>query len=83
MPTNEIATDETDFIRMPGLYRAWEVQHLLESGRSYQIEDAGPEGTGDTLFAVYRSGSNHEVHAVQPPVPRPSGAQASPLGAQS
>ncbi len=51
-------TDQTksspQFIRMPGLFRAWEIQHLLDAGGAYQVEDAGPERGDDTLFVVFR-----------------------------
>lgn len=43
-----------DFERIPGLFRAWEIQHLLDVGGAFQIEDAGPERCDDTLFVVFR-----------------------------
>lgn len=54
MTTEEQSTDSVAFVRVPGLYRAWEIQHLLDTGGAFQIEDAGPERGDDTLFIVFR-----------------------------
>ena len=47
--------DETTFafVRLPGLYRSWDLGLLLEEGRVYRIEDAGRTDDGQALFAVF------------------------------
>lgn len=42
-----------DLKRLPGLYRRWELNEVLESDRNYQIEDAGTHADGTPLLAVY------------------------------
>ena len=42
-----------EMIRIPGLYRSWELPELLESGRHYRIEGAGFHEDGNPLLAVY------------------------------
>ena len=42
-----------EMIRVPGLYRSWELPELLESGRHYRIEGAGFHEDGTPLLAVY------------------------------
>lgn len=44
----------TDPIRMPGLYRAWDLQFVLHPGADYEISFANTSGDGTPLFAVYK-----------------------------
>ena len=46
--------DSKDFIRLPGLFRRWEIDQVLESGSDFHIEDAGETSDGSPLFAVYQ-----------------------------
>lgn len=49
--------EETDMlcepVRLPGLYRAWEIGCLIRTGRRYSVEGAGATCDGAPLFAVY------------------------------
>jgi len=42
-------------MRLPGLYRRWELTEVFEPNRNYQIEDAGAHADGTPLLAVYVS----------------------------
>lgn len=50
--------DPDELLRLPGLYRRWELCQLLEPGCSYHLEDAGVTGDGTALLAVYRDASS-------------------------
>lgn len=52
-----------DLRRLPGLYRRWELPHVIEVGVDYRIEDAGEAGDGTPLFAVYRRGTSEAAAA--------------------
>jgi hypothetical protein len=39
--------------RLPGLFRRWELAQVIETGKDYRFEDAGPACDGTTLYAVY------------------------------
>jgi hypothetical protein len=45
---------EEPFVRVPGLYRDWEIPHLVEPGSVLRVEEAGEAEDGTPLFAVYR-----------------------------
>jgi hypothetical protein len=45
---------EEPFVRVPGLYRDWEIQQLVESDCVLRVEAAGEAEDGTPLFAVYR-----------------------------
>jgi len=42
-------------VRIPGLYRPWELPQLLRLNEAFQIEDAGAHADGTRLLAVYSS----------------------------
>lgn len=46
-----------DFVRLPGLYRRWELTEVCETDRHYRIEDAGAHADGTPLLAIYVSDS--------------------------
>jgi hypothetical protein len=46
-------SEAPDLYRLPGLFRRWELQQVVEAGNDYRIEDAGTAGDGTPLFAVY------------------------------
>lgn len=45
---------DEDFIRLPGLFRRWEFEQLVDPGVDFHVEDAGEASDGTPLFAVYR-----------------------------
>ena len=47
-------TEEAVSVRVPGLLRRWEIEHLLEPGCTLHVEEAGEAEDGTPLFAVYR-----------------------------
>jgi len=48
------ATHPEDFLRLPGLFRRWEVEQVLDAEHDFHIEEAGTASDGTQLFAVYR-----------------------------
>ena len=46
-------TDDEEPMRLPGLYRAWELWQVLEPGAEYRIEAAGETEDGAALIAVF------------------------------
>ena len=45
---------DEDFIRLPGLFRRWELNDVIELGADFHLEDAGEAADGTQLIAVYR-----------------------------
>jgi hypothetical protein len=43
-----------DFVRVPGLFRRWEVEQVIEVGTDFHLEEAGTASDGTPLLAVYR-----------------------------
>lgn len=43
-----------DFVRLPGLYRRWELEQVVDSGADFHLEEAGNASDGTQLLAVYR-----------------------------
>ena len=41
------------YLRLPGLYRRWELERVIEPGRDFHIEEAGEAADGTQLFVVY------------------------------
>lgn len=52
-PILSLPGDE-DFIRLPGLFRRWELNDVVELGADFHLEDAGEAADGTQLIAVYR-----------------------------
>ena len=46
--------DAEEFVRLPGLFRRWELEQVLETGVAYRLEEAGTAADGTPLLAVYR-----------------------------
>lgn len=46
---------DTEFRRLPGLFRRWELVCLLVPGRAYLVEDAGATEDGSGLVAVWQA----------------------------
>lgn len=53
IPVLNLPGDE-DFIRLPGLFRRWELNDVIELGADFHLEDAGEAADGTQLIAVYR-----------------------------
>lgn len=49
----------SDFVRVPGLFRRWELEHVLETGIDFHLEEAGFASDGTPLLALYRRESLH------------------------
>jgi RNA polymerase sigma-70 factor (ECF subfamily) len=47
--------DINDLARMPGLFRRWEFSDVLETRRTYRLEEAGAHADGTPLVAIYTS----------------------------
>ena len=47
-------TPPDDFVRLPGLFRRWELNDVVELGADFHLEDAGEAADGTQLIAVYR-----------------------------
>ena len=43
-----------DFVRLPGLFRRWELEQVLVPGTDFHLEEAGSASDGTPLFALYR-----------------------------
>lgn len=43
-----------DFVRLSGLFRAWEVSQVLEPDSQFLLEPEGSTDDGEPLFALYR-----------------------------
>lgn len=48
------SADNDDFVRLPGLFRRWEIEQVVDSGADFHIEAAGEASDATPLFAVYR-----------------------------
>lgn len=44
----------TDYTRIPGLYRLWDLQFVLSPGADYEVQYAEMTGDGTPLFMVFR-----------------------------
>jgi hypothetical protein len=53
IPILSLPGDE-DFVRLPGLFRRWELNDVIELGADFHLEDAGESADGTQLIAVYR-----------------------------
>ena len=53
IPIHDLPGDE-DFIRLPGLFRRWELNDVIELGADFHLEDAGEAADGTQRIAVYR-----------------------------
>ena len=43
-----------NFVRIPGLFRRWEVEDLLAAGGDLQIEPGGTTDDGTPVYVVFR-----------------------------
>jgi hypothetical protein len=45
---------DDEFLRLPGLFRRWELEQVVNPGTDFHLEEAGEASDGTPLFAVYR-----------------------------
>ncbi len=64
-PIPSLPGDE-DFVRLPGLFRRWELNDVVDLGADFHLEDAGEAADGTPLIAVYRRERRTVPH---PPTP--------------
>jgi len=55
------AHDPREYHRLPGLYRRWDLEAILEAGFEFYIEAQGQDSFGTDLFAVYRRKPAEEI----------------------
>ena len=53
-----LIVEADDFVRLPGLYRRWELDRVIETGVDFHFEEAGTASDGTLLIAVYRREPN-------------------------
>ena len=46
--------DDDGFVRLPGLFRRWEIEQVIDPGADFHLEEAGDASDGTPLLAVYR-----------------------------
>ena len=52
--TPQSVDEDDDFVRLPGLFRRWEIEQVVDPEAEFHIEGAGTSFDGTDLFAVYR-----------------------------
>ncbi len=66
----------TDWVRLPGLYRRFEFERVIEVGRAFYIEEAGKDAQGWTVHRVF-----YRPVCIVPPDPAdPKGGAAAIAG---
>ena len=68
IPIHDLPGDE-DFIRLPGLFRRWELNDVIELGADFHLEDAGEAADGTQLIAC--TGVGDAAPATRPPTAAP------------
>jgi hypothetical protein len=68
---------DAEMVRIPGLYRRWELPDVLKDHHAFRIEDAGTHQDGTPLVAIYAAGDSDPRmagkalrHALATSVPR-------------
>jgi hypothetical protein len=49
----QLQPGDDEYVRLPGLFRRWELEQIVDPGADYHLEEAG-SSDGTPLFAVYR-----------------------------
>ena len=57
------AADPKRHVRLPGLFRRWELERVIEPGFEYRVEPWGQDASGCELVALYRRASEEELPA--------------------
>ncbi len=52
-PSPASATPDHEWLRLPGLFRRWEFQHVIDVDKEFLVEEAGHDEGGGSLFAIY------------------------------
>ena len=60
--SGETAPNPDELLRLPGLFRRWEIEQVVEAGSDFHLEEAGCASDGTPLFAVYQRISNQQLH---------------------
>ena len=45
---------DADWGRLPGLFRRWEFEQVVDPGVDFHLEEAGTASDGTPLFALFR-----------------------------
>ena len=65
-PKDTPSTSPTEFLRIPGLFRRWEIEQILEPGADFHLEEAGAASDGTRLYAIFRRhAENPDVRKTQ------------------
>ena len=48
--------------RVPGLFRRWELEQVIDTGFEYRVETFGHDDTGMDLHAIYRRENRDSTH---------------------
>ena len=48
------ATAPASWDRIPGLFRRWELEQVIDTGFEYRVEKSGEDDTGMKLYAIYK-----------------------------
>lgn len=70
----------TEMVRIPGLYRRWELPEVLKNHHAFRIEDAGAHQDGTPLLAIYAAGDSDPQVAADHVPGRAPGAASRPAG---
>lgn len=57
------AQEPSRYERVPGLFRRWELEDVIEAGHEYRVEEAGRDDSDSPLFALYRRACTDEEPA--------------------
>lgn len=74
---------ETEMVRIPGLYRRWELPQVLTNHLAFRIEDAGTHEDGTPLLAIYAAGDGHSEAGLGNASVGPAGASTCDAGPPS
>ena len=58
-PISVFGPDPDEFFRLPGLFRRWEIEQVIDAASDFHIEQAGTTEDGTQLFAIYRQEHYH------------------------
>ena len=57
--------EDSEFIRLPGLFRRWEIEQVIDVGADFHFEEAGTCCDGTPLVAVYRRDARLTTTAIR------------------
>ena len=55
-----LTNEADDLARLPGLYRRWEFGEVMETRRTYRLEEAGAHADGTPLVSIFTDAAKHE-----------------------